>query len=173
MLTIKPKTNQIILYQDENGITNISVQFVDEDLWINQKQLAEIYDVDRSVITKHINNIYKDAELSEKWTCANFALIQIEGNREIERQVMHYNLDMIIALGYRVQSQVATRFRVWATKRLHEYIQKWFTMDDERLKQGWNRYFRELLQRIRDIRASERNFYQQITDIYATAIDYG
>lgn len=101
-----------------------------------------------------------------------FLLVQNEGNRQVKRNIGHYNLDMIIALGYRVQSQVATRFRIWATERLHEYMQKGFTMDDERLKQGGNRYFRELLQRIRDIRSSERNFYQQVTDIYATSIDY-
>lgn len=99
-------------------------------------------------------------------------LVRQEGNRQVRRNIDHYNLDMVIALGYRVQSQVATRFRRWATQRLHEYIQKGFAMDDERLKQGGNRYFRELLQRIRDIRSSERNFYQQVTDIYATATDY-
>ena len=98
--------------------------------------------------------------------------VRQEGKRQVQRSVLHYNLDMVIALGYRVQSQVATRFRRWATQRLHEYIQKGFAMDDERLKQGGNRYFRELLQRIRDIRSSERNFYQQVTDIYATATDY-
>lgn len=164
--------NTIILYQDENGITKINVKFSDEDLWLSQKQLAEIYDVDRSVITKHIQNIYEEDELQKEWTSANFAQVQKEGSREVERQIDHYNLDMIIALGYRIQSQVATRFRIWATQRLHEYIQKGFTIDDERLKQWGNRYFRELLQRVRDIRSSERNFYQQITDIYATAIDY-
>jgi hypothetical protein len=127
LLPANPKklsTNQILLYQDENGITNINVKFIDEDVWITQKQLAEIYDVDRSVITKHINNIYKEGELNEKSTCANIALVQLEGTREVEREVEHYNLDVIIALGYRVHSQIATRFRIWATKRLHEYIQK-------------------------------------------------
>ena len=109
-----------------------------------------------------------DSEATHK----KYLLVRQEGNRQVQRNIDHYNLDMIIALGYRVQSQVATRFRRWATMRLHEYIQKGFTMDDERLKQGGNRYFRELLQRIRDIRASERNFYQQVTDIYATSIDY-
>ena len=99
-------------------------------------------------------------------------LVQNEGGRSVKRNIDHYNLDMIIALGYRVQSEVAIRFRIWDTQRLHEYIQKGFTMDDERLKQGGNRYFKELLQRIRDIRSSERNFYQQVTDIYATSIDY-
>ena len=120
----------------------------------------------------HIRNIYADRELNENRTYKKFLSVRQEGNRQVKRNIDHYNLDMIIALGYRVQSQVATRFRRWATQRLHEYIQKGFAMDDERLKQGGNRYFRELLQRIRDIRSSERNFYQQVTDIYATATDY-
>ena len=120
----------------------------------------------------HISNIYKDGELEHERTYKKFLLVRQEGTRSVQRNIDHYNLDMIIALGYRVQSQVATRFRRWATERLHEYIQKGFAMDDDRLKQGGNRYFRELLQRIRDIRASERNFYQQITDIYATSVDY-
>lgn len=126
----------------------------------------------RQNIEQHINNIYEDEELTKDSTCKNFLQVQNEGNRQVKRNIDHYNLDMIIALGYRVQSQVATRFRIWATQRLHEYMQKGFTMDDERLKQGGNRYFRELLQRIRDIRSSERNFYQQVTDIYATSVDY-
>jgi len=120
----------------------------------------------------HVANIYEDRELDENRTYKKFLLVRQEGQRQVKRNIDHYNLDMIIALGYRVQSQVATLFRRWATQRLHEYIQKGFTMDDERLKQGGNRYFRELLQRIRDIRASERNFYQQVTDIYATSVDY-
>ena len=120
----------------------------------------------------HIKNIYADKELDENRTYKKFLLVRQEGARQVKRNIDHYNLDVIIALGYRVQSQIATRFRRWATERLHEYIQKGFTMDDDRLKQGGNRYFRELLQRIRDIRASERNFYQQVTDIYATSTDY-
>ena len=120
----------------------------------------------------HISNIYKDNELPKDSTCKKFLQVQNEGSRSVKRNIDHYNLDMIIALGYRVQSEVAIRFRIWATQRLHEYIQKGFAMDDERLKQGGNRYFKELLQRIRDIRSSERNFYQQVTDIYATSIDY-
>ncbi|MDR1164106.1 MAG: virulence RhuM family protein [Candidatus Accumulibacter sp.] len=164
--------NNIILYQDENGITRVSVRFSDEDLWLAELQIAEIYDTSRQNINQHIANIYKDGELAENLTCKKFLRVQTEGKRQVERNVDHYNLDMIIAIGYRVQSQVATRFRRWATQRLHEYIQKGFALDDERLKQGGNRYFRELLQRIRDIRSSERNFYQKVTDIYATAIDY-
>ena len=164
--------NNIIIYQDEDGVTKVSVKFSDEDIWLTQNQIAEIYKTTQENISMHIKNIYKDGELENDSTNKKFLLVQNEGNRQVKRNIDHYNLDMIIALGYRVQSQVATRFRIWATQRLHEYIQKGFTMDDERLKQGGNRYFRELLQRIRDIRSSERNFYQQVTDIYATSIDY-
>lgn len=163
--------NKIIIYQDDNDVTRVSVRFADEDLWLTQNQLAEIYDTTQQNIAQHIANIYRDNELDEA-THKKFLLVQTEGSRQVKRNIDHYNLDMIIALGYRVQSQIATRFRRWATQRLHEYIQKGFAMDDERLKQSGNRYFRELLQRIRDIRSSERNFYQQVTDIYATAIDY-
>ena len=164
--------NKIILYQDDNEITRVSVRFFDEDLWLTQNQLAEIYCTTQQNISQHVDNIYKDGELTLEATNKKFLLVRQEGNRQAKRNIDHYNLDMIIALGYRIQSQVATRFRRWATQRLHEYIQKGFAMDDERLKQGGNRYFRELLQRIRDIRSSERNFYQQVTDIYATATDY-
>ena len=164
--------NSVVLYQDENGITNVRVLFADEDLWLTQNQIAEIYDTTQQNIDQHIRNIYNDKELSSESTYKKFLLVQTEGTRQVKREVSHYNLDMIIAIGYRVQSQIATRFRRWATQRLHEYIQKGFALDDERLKQGGNRYFRELLQRIRDIRSSERNFYQKVTDIYATAIDY-
>jgi hypothetical protein len=164
--------NGIIIYQDENGVTKVSVRFSDEDVWLTQQQLAEIYETTQENVSIHISNIYKDGELDENRTYKKFLLVRKEGQRQVKRNMDHYNLDIIIALGYRVQSQIATRFRRWATERLHEYIQKGFTMDDERLKQGGNRYFRELLQRIRDIRASERNFYQQVTDIYATSIDY-
>lgn len=166
------ENNGIIIYQDEDGVTKVNVRFSDEDVWLTQNQLAEIYDTTQENISMHIKNIYEDKELDENRTYKKYLLVRQEGNRQVKRNIDHYNLDVIIALGYRVQSQIATRFRRWATERLHEYIQKGFTMDDERLKQGGNRYFRELLQRIRDIRASERNFYQQVTDIYATSIDY-
>ena len=165
----KKPQNNIIIYQDENGLTNIRVRFTDENLWLTQKQIAEIYDTSRPNITMHIKNILNEGELDEHSVCKDFLLTAADGKNY---KTMHYSLDMVIALGYRVQSQIATRFRRWATERLHEYIQKGFAMDDERLKQGGNRYFRELLQRIRDIRSSERNFYQKVTDIYATAIDY-
>ena len=163
--------NEVLIYEDKDGKTCVDVKFIDEDVWLNQSQLAEIYKTTQENISMHISNIYKEKELPSS-TNKKFLLVQKEGNRNVKRNIDHYNLDMIIALGYRVQSEVAVRFRIWATKRLHEYIQKGFTIDDERLKQGGNRYFKELLQRIRDIRSSERNFYQQVTDIYATSIDY-
>lgn len=164
--------NKIILYQDDNEITRVSVRFAEEDLWLTQNQLADIYCTTKQNISQHIDNILNDGELDQNRTVKDFLTVRQEGKRLVRRSVLHYNLDMVIALGYRVQSQVATRFRRWATQLLHEYIQKGFAMDDERLKQGGNRHFRELLQRIRDIRSSERNFYQQVTDIYATATDY-
>lgn len=166
------KDNNVLIYQDENGITRVSVLFSDEDIWLTQDQIAELYDTTQQNISQHIVGIISDGELEDKATHKKFLLVRTEGKRQVKRNIDHYNLDMIIALGYRVQSQVATRFRRWATLRLHEYIQKGFALDDERLKQGGSRYFRELLQRIRDIRSSERNFYQQVTDIYATAVDY-
>lgn len=164
--------NNLIIYEDKDGITKVSVKFIDEDIWLTQNQIADIYKTTQQNISLHIKSIYQDNELQEESTYKKFLLVQKEGNREVKRNIDHYNLDMIIALGYRVQSDVAVRFRTWATNRLHEYIQKGFAMDDDRLKQGGNRYFKELLQRIRDIRSSERNFYQQVTDIYATSIDY-
>lgn len=169
---MKKIDNDIMIYEDKDGVTKVNVKFIDEDVWLTQNHIANIYKTTQENISMHIKNIYKDGELQEISTNKKFLLVQKEGNRNVKRNIDHYNLDMIIALGYRVQSEVAIRFRIWATKRLHEYIQKGFSLDDERLKQGGNRYFRELLQRIRDIRSSERNFYQQVTDIYATSIDY-
>lgn len=164
--------NKLILYKDEEGRVSVNVRFAEEDVWLTQAQLAEIYSTTQQNISLHQKGIYADGELDEEATHKKYLLVRQEGNRQVQREIDHYNLDMIIALGYRVQSPVAVRFRRWATLRLHEYIQKGFTMDDERLKQGGNRYFKELLQRIRDIRSSERNFYQQVTDIYATSTDY-
>lgn len=164
--------NDVMIYEDKDGITKVNVKFIDDDVWLTKYHIADIYKTTRQNIEQHIKNIYEDKELQETLTCKNFLQVKKEGNREVKRNTPHYNLDMIIALGYRVQSDVAVRFRIWATKRLHEYIQKGFALDDERLKQSGNRYFKELLQRIRDIRSSERNFYQQVTDIYATSIDY-
>lgn len=164
--------NDIMIYEDKDGTTKINVKFVDEDVWLTQNHIASLYKTTQENISMHIKNIYRDGELEEISTNKKFLLVQKEGNRKVKRNIDHYNLDMIIALGYCVQSDVAVRFRIWATKKLHEYIQKGFALDDERLKNGGNRYFRELLQRIRDIRSSKRNFYQQVTDIYATSIDY-
>ena len=166
------KENKLILYKDEEGKVSVNVRFADEDVWLTQQQLAEIYSTTKQNVSQHIDNILADGELEENRTVKNFLTVRQEGKRQVQRDITYYNLDMIIALGYRVQSPIAVRFRRWATQRLHEYIQKGFTMDDERLKQGGNRYFKELLQRIRDIRSSERNFYQQVTDIYATSTDY-
>ncbi len=166
------KDNKIILYKDADGRVSVNVRFADEDVWLTQAQLADIYNTTQQNISLHQKGIYADGELDEEATHKKYLLVRQEGKRQVQREIDHYNLDMIIALGYRVQSPIAVRFRRWATQRLHEYIQKGFTMDDERLKQGGNRYFKELLQRIRDIRSSERNFYQQVTDIYATATDY-
>ena len=166
------KENKLILYKDEEGRVSVNVRFAEEDVWLTQAQLAEIYSTTQQNISLHQKGIYADGELDEEATHKKYLLVRQEGNRQVQREIDHYNLDMIIALGYRVQSPVAVRFRRWATLRLHEYIQKGFTMDDERLKQGGTRYFKELLQRIRDIRSSERNFYQQVTDIYATSTDY-
>ena len=128
--------NKIILYQDDDEITRVSVRFADEDLWLTQNQLAEIYCTTKQNISQHIDNILNDGELDANRTVKDFLTVRQEGKRQVQRSVQHYNLDMVIALGYRVQSQVATRFRRWATQRLHEYIQKGFAMDDERLKQG-------------------------------------
>ena len=166
------KENKLILYKDEEGKVSVNTRFADEDVWLTQEQLATIYQTTQENVSMHITNIYTDNELDKEGTYKKFLLVRQEGKRQVRRNIDHYNLDVIIALGYRVQSPIAVRFRRWATQRLHEYIQKGFTMDDERLKQGGNRYFRELLQRIRDIRSSERNFYQQVTDIYATSTDY-
>lgn len=169
---MKQEDNNIAIYQDATGALNVSVRFAEDDVWLTQKQLAEVYATSQQNISLHIDNIYKDGELPQGRTHKDFLLVQKEGVRNVKRNVAHYNLDIVIALGYRVQSPIATRFRKWATERLHEYIQKGFAINDERLKQGGNRYFKELLQRIRDIRSSERNFYQQVTDIYATSTDY-
>ena len=163
------KENKLILYKDDEGRVSVNTRFADEDVWLTQAQLVEIYQSSKSNISEHLTNIFADKELEQDAVVRKFRTTAADGKNY---QVLHYNLDVIIALGYRVQSPIAVRFRRWATQRLHEYIQKGFTMDDERLKQGGNRYFKELLQRIRDIHSSERNFYQQVTDIYATSTDY-
>lgn len=164
------KLNNIILYKGKEGAATVEVLFKDETMWLTQKTMGELFDADRSVITKHLNNIFSEGELDEKSTCAKFAQVQTEGSREVTRNLNFYNLDAIIAVGYRVNSKKATQFRIWATNTLKEYITKGFVLDDELLKNGTRfgkDYFNELLDRIREIRASERRFYQKITDIYA------
>ena len=165
--------NQIIIYQGEDGGTRIEVKFTGETVWLSQQQMAELYQTSRPNIVQHIRNIYADRELEESATCKNFLQVRQEGNRQVSREIPFYNLDMIISLGYRIRSVIATHFRRWATERLKEYIIKGFIMDDERLKgNGGGAYWRELLDRIRDIRSSEKVMYRQVLDLYATAVDY-
>ncbi len=172
-MTPSSNNSEIILYTTPDGTVKIDTVFQDETIWLTQAKMAELFGVDRSVITKHIGNIYKDNELQKEATSAKIAQVQNEGGRKVSRKIEFYNLDIIIAVGYRVNSKRATQFRVWASNILKEYIIKGFAMDDERLKQvdKWD-YFDEWLERIRDIRASEKRFYQKIKDIYTTAIDY-
>ncbi len=167
------KSNQaFLIYQDDNGITQVNVRFEGEDVWLPVELIMELFDASQQDVSYHIGQIYAEGELDKERTHKKFLLVRQEGNRSVNRQISHYNLDMIIAVGYRVKSQIATRFRQWATSHLREFIQKGFILDDDRLKGHRNRYFRELLQRIRDIRSSERNLYQQVTDIFITSIDY-
>jgi len=165
--------SEIILYTTEDGIIKINVQLENETVWLTQKQLVELYQTAKSTVSEHIKNIYTDEELTPDATVRKIRTVQNEGKREVERALDYYNLDMIIALGYRINSKIATKFRIWATQRLKEYIVKGFTMDDERLKNlGGGGYWKELLDRIRDIRSSEKVMYRQVLDLYATAIDY-
>ncbi|WP_288070940.1 virulence RhuM family protein [Adlercreutzia caecimuris] len=164
--------SDIEIYESPDGEIRLNVQLEDETVWLTQRQMSALFGRDKSTISRHIQSVFDDGELEADSTVANFATVQIEGGREVERIVEHYNLDMIISVGYRVKSQQGVAFRRWATKILKEYAVKGFALDDRRLKDGRSRYFRELLQRVRDIRSSERNLYQQVTDIYATAIDY-
>lgn len=161
------KNNDIIIYQTEDGITKIEVNFNNDTVWLSQAQIGELFQRDRSVITKHINNVFKEHELDEK---SNVQILHIANS---DKPLKLYNLDVIISVGYRVKSIRGTHFRRWATERLKEYMLKGFTMDDERLKQmGGGRYWRELLDRIRDIRSSEKVMYRQVLDLYATSVDY-
>ena len=165
--------NQIIIYQSEDGETRIEVKFTGETVWLSQQQMADLFQSSRSNVVEHIKHIYEEGELDEESTCRNFRQVRQEGNRLVTREIPFYNLDMIISLGYRIRSVIATHFRRWATERLKEYIIKGFTMDDERLKgNGGGAYWRELLDRIRDIRSSEKVMYRQVLDLYATAVDY-
>ncbi len=159
----------IIIYQNDDGNVKLDVHLQDDSVWVTQEQMAQLFGKAKSTINEHINNIFKEGELEKALTTQKFGISEFQ-----QKAPLFYNLDVIISVGYRVKSIQGTRFRIWATKRIHEYIVKGFTMDDDRLKQegARSRYFDELLQRVRDIRSSERNFYQKITDIYATSIDY-
>ena len=164
---------EILIYQTDDGQTNIEVKIEDDTVWLTQQQMSELFQTSRTNVVEHIKHIYEEGELDEISTCRNFRQVRKEGNREVTRQIPHYNLDMIISLGYRIKSVIATRFRQWSTKRLKEYMIKGFTIDDERLKgnSGGN-YWKELLDRIRDIRSSEKVLYRQVLDLYATSVDY-
>lgn len=164
---------EIVIYQTDDGLTKINVNMKDETVWLSLEQMAELFQRDKSTISRHIKNVFEDGELVRESTVAKFATVQSEGNRQVERIIDYYNLDVIISVGYRVKSQRGVAFRIWATSILKEYMKKGFAMDDERLKNlGGGGYFKELLERIRDIRASEKVFYRQVLEIYATSIDY-
>ena len=164
---------EIIIYQTDDGLTHIDVKMEDETVWLTQQQMAELYQTSRTNVVEHITHIYEEGELDENSTCRKFRQVRQEGNRQVNREMVCYNLDMIISLGYRIKSSIATNFRRWATERLKEYMIKGFTMDDERLKQlGGGSYWKELLDRIRDIRSSEKVLYRQVLDLYATSLDY-
>lgn len=166
-------SNEIIIYQSSDGNTHIDVKFSGETVWLTQQQMADLFKSSRSNIAEHIKHIYEEGELDEESTCRKFRQVRQEGSRQVERELPFFNLDMILSLGYRIRSATATHFRRWASERLKEYIIKGFTIDDERLKgNGGGAYWRELLDRIRDIRSSEKVMYRQILDLYATAVDY-
>ncbi len=165
--------SEIVIYQNNDGSMKIDVTLEDDTVWLSQQQMAELFQTSRTNVVEHIKNIYAEGELEENATCRNFRQVRLEGTREVTRIIPYYNLDMIISLGYRVKSLIATRFRQWATERIKEYMIKGFTMDDERLKNlGGGNYWKELLDRIRDIRSSEKVLYRQVLDLYATSIDY-
>ena len=164
---------ELLLYQDEKGSTQIEVRLENENVWLTQAQLVTLYQSSKANVSEHIKHIFEEGELEEMSTVRKFRTVQKEGSREVTREVVHYNLDLIISLGYRIKSYIATKFRIWATQRLKEYIIKGFVIDDNRLKQnaGGN-YWYELLNRIRDIRSSEKVLYRQVLDLYATSVDY-
>ena len=166
-------TGEILIYQNQEGNIKIDVRLEEETVWLTQAQIALLFGKGRTTITEHIQNVFIEGELEQNRTCRKFRLVQKEGTREVEREVEHYNLDVIISVGYRVKSLQGTQFRIWATQRLKEYIVKGFALNDDRFKSGNSmNYFNELQQRIREIRLSERFFYQKIKDIYTTSIDY-
>lgn len=164
---------EILIYQSDDGLTNVEVKVQDDTVWLTQQQMADLFQTSRTNVVEHIKHIYEEKELDEASTCRNFRQVRKEGNREVNRELPFYNLDMIISLGYRIKSIIATNFRRWATERLKEYMIKGFTIDDERLKgNGGGNYWKELLDRIRDIRSSEKVLYRQVLDLYATSVDY-
>ena len=172
-LPMEENKGDIVIYQSENGDTKIDVRFQDETVWLTQAQMEELFGSSHANVVEHIKNIYAEGELDEESTCRKFRQVRREGNRDVTRDVLYYNLDMIISLGYRIKSSIATQFRRWATERLKEYMIKGFTMDDERLKNlGGGNYWHELLDRIPDIRSSEKVMYRQVLDLYATSVDY-
>jgi hypothetical protein len=172
---VAEQRSDILMYQTEDGKTCIDVLVENETVWLTQASMAELFQITPQNITMHIKSIYNEGELIESATCKDYLQVREEGSRQVKRKLKHYNLDMIIAVGYRVRSHRGTQFRRWATERLREYLVKGFVMDDQRLKEGRNLgadYFDELLERIRDIRASEKRFYRKITDIYKLSVDY-
>jgi len=171
---MQENNSQIIIYQTESGETKLDVRFQDETVWLTQKLMAELFQTSVPNINMHLKNIFEEGELEENRTIKNFLIVQKEGSREVKRKQVFYNLDAIISVGYRIKSNVATKFRQWATGQLREYIVKGFVLDDERLKNPDLPfdYFEELEKRIQDIRTSEKRFYRKITDIYATSVDY-
>lgn len=172
-LALEENQGDIVIYQTKDGDTKIDVRFVDETVWLTQQQMADLFQSSRTNIVEHIRHIYEEGELDEASTCRKFRQVRTEGSRQVTREIPYYNLDMIISLGYRVKSMIATHFRRWATELLKEYMVKGFTMDDERLKKlGGGNYWKELLARIRDIRSSEKVMYRQVLDLYATSVDY-
>lgn len=165
--------DNVVIYQSQDGQIKIDVRFENETVWLSLEQMSTLFARDKSTVSRHIKNVFEEKELLPETTVANFATVQMEGHREVTRNIDFYNLDVIISVGYRVKSQQGTQFRIWATQRLKEYIVKGFALNDERFKTGSSyNYFKDLLDRIREIRLSERLFYQQIKDIYATSIDY-
>jgi len=176
MSATPPPKSEMLLYQTEDGRTRIQCRFVDQTLWLTQAQMAELFQTTPQNITIHLKEIFADGELSEEATCKDYLQVRTEGNRQVSRNLRHYRLEAILAVGFRVRSHRGTHFRQWATERLREYLVMGFSMDDERLKnppgRGHRDYFDDLLERIRDIRSSERRFYQKVLDIYATSIDY-
>lgn len=164
---------EVVIYQTEDGLSKLEVNLQDETVWLTIDQMAELFQRDKSTISRHINKVFKEGELVREATVAFFATVQNEGGRQVERNLEYFNLDVIISVGYRVKSQRGTQFRIWANSVLKEYIIKGFAMDDERLKgNGGGNYWKELLDRIRDIRSSEKVLYRQVLDLYATSVDY-